>query len=69
MDGDLEKDKVEVSAEQEVASTKQEKEDELIPFAWRHPLEYSGEKKPTKVLKTLTDAEKFRKSIVPIDKR
>lgn len=45
------------------------RDEELIPFAWRYPLVLGSQKKVTKVLKAITEAEKLRKSIVPVDER
>jgi len=38
---------------------------ELIPFAWRYPLQTTGQKKVSKVLKNMAAAESERAELVP----
>ena len=39
--------------------------EDMIPFAWRHPLQMTGHKKVSKVLKNMAEAESERAALVP----
>jgi len=47
------------------AQTVSDEPEDVVPFAWRHPLIMPGRKKVSKVLRAITDAESERAALVP----